>query len=1726
MACSIKEQEDIRKQAASEYKRLAKMQEQGYTEDLENDVYDIDQTMSNLKAIVNRKPENIQFDEADTESHTVETNLLKAMLQSNGNDGTLALSFNKSNKSISATPSKLVSYKDLYTLTTDKGVYTFAKGEIQSKHVNGKYVTVPAMELTKYTLVKALLVGALKQMESEGKPVKSMLDSISKPDEPIEYVASKTRAEMQKEDAAEAARILSSTNAELQKEIEEAKGTWGHVFVTNREGLLEKKEKNKKLVTKMKQSRLDLFMKIPEIAQIVKNENIKSYYEYINKVIDSILPTKVRYDDLVTFSETTIEQLMGDEPVRAAAGLKLKDRNSVIISSGKVSDIDVDTFTEAWYLKDTEEGRRIARIKDEDLKYDTLVNSKGFKVFKDKNQAEVASRLMNAIKNVNGAHALTHEMIHVGSDAFMKANPEHPATIKVMALYKEALDNKEYIKEVTGEDYWATSIDEFIAEALSNPVLIEQFNNMPTKYGESRLARLFDTLVDTLLGMLGFTKNDSVYQHVMDGFAAMLEAQSEQKNDNTVLGSKTKDADDKIEWDKFKRIEKGLHGNIGKMQELLEELHKIGGEKENVGHLNYLKELIDKMNPKFMKKIGTYIDETAAATGGIIEVSKTGERAKMGIWVSKVGKLAGNQQSEAEVYAHEVIHSYVVFALESARNGNIQAAKLLKELEYTMKVARENMRWQDFLPAKEDSIDAKLEETNAKEMYEYIFDSAHAEDEFMAHVLTNPIVMAKAKEIMLKETSNKNLWQSVKDMFGTLLDLLAGNYSFANRKSNVYDMTMDLTFRLAEYNSNALREVKAKANLIDRATDMFNEFDEGLGEKFQAFTDKHMPKGVIGPRPEGKAAQIKWYADAISRMVVHPVYRKQASKWARSFGMPPEGSIQTIMRDFTEQDKLSKAVDWIALQADRIDGAKMSIFAAVGESVIGGFKKKLDKADRKALTRVVIDTDLASVYGKYKNSEVRAMLTNDDELNRVVSRAKHRLKEMDPKWYNWYTFQAEGLGRYLATGEAHIAQNFSALNIARGLLTAEYRKPSKELVQLIDELATLNALKYSSKADKAAVAELMRTDWRGVQNVVEMMRSFKTEAQKTVFKDDLTHMMKGYSKEVFDDRITMEIDLIDNKKEMEAKGFKLVKTLNKHSADTSEGKYGMYVSNMFSTNEFYRTATRITKLQSKGTGLKDIAYGTGDQYANIKHKTAKARLDKKRTEMVTDAIQGKLDVNSIEYGLAPILNGDGKVVDYRYIMDKESKEDFLGQSTDVAEIMGRTRGHLLDKYESAKHNEKLLSLLKQDAFDNYVPGSETGRNDVLYTLISPDSTDEKIRDLWEILPKSFKEEAFNNEYKGLPVRRDLMNNYFGYRHLSITDFPGIKQFTPAVVKSLIKVAETMWIEFIKIVKVDVLIKMPFVMVGNIISNAMYAVMTGTSPKDIVAMYLNSTRDVRAYLSKHRELVKLKLAKETGNKQKLDIGKIPMLERELKNNPIHELYELGVYQAIVEDVSSQELNSTNKLKQLYKDKTEKVPQLIKDGMNWLYLTEETQYYKVMTEVLQMSDLVARDIENRKLKLVQEKQSQGKMKLPRWFLEKHPGQETRVLKGKQLDEFNEASKEMRLDTVLNAFINYNKPSGSIEEYMNKVGLLMFTKYAKRVQRRIALTGTKYPLKSLMVLLGQSFILDVETIQDQSVFTRSWYNMGLSADDWVPGKPLWEYVQGIATPALFEGSTYKLL
>ena len=51
-----------------------------------------------------------------------------------------------------------------------------------------------------------------------------------------------------------------------------------------------------------------------------------------------------------------------------------------------------------------------------------------------------------------------------------------------------------------------------------------------------------------------------------------------------------------------------------------------------------------------------------------------------------------------------------------------------------------------------------------------------------------------------------------------------------------------------------------------------------------------------------------------------------------------------------------------------------------------------------------------------------------------------------------------------------------------------------------------------------------------------------------------------------------------------------------------------------------------------------------------------------------------------------------------------------------------------------------------------------------------------------------------------------------------------------------------------------------------------------------------------------------------------------------------------------------------------------------------------------------------------------------------------------------EFAKFEKQLTID-IWNMFINYDKPQSSIEQYANDIGLIMFTKFLKRIQFIIA-------------------------------------------------------------------------
>jgi len=958
-----------------------------------------------------------------------------------------------------------------------------------------------------------------------------------------------------------------------------------------------------------------------------------------------------------------------------------------------------------------------------------------------------------------------------------------------------------------------------------------------------------------------------------------------------------------------------------------------------------------------------------------------------------------------------------------------------------------------------------------------------------------------------------------------------GDFTREAKGKTAYDAMYAAVYTLGEVNNKAINNAMAKSGIAQSIWNGLQKYDTAAAEFLETFWKNNMQSYGMGKPPLEKMARSIWMAKATYKIVTNKDYRKAMEMIMSGFGLDPRGDIQTILRDFFEGDELTNAVDMLALKADRIDTAKNIVVNTVVKSLHKGFKKTLSKEQEEAITTAVLDTDL-SVLNKLGRKEMSKLMRSDEHLATRISRVKHRLRNADATHGDWNVNQAVGLGYYMVTGKTGLAQNLNAINIGRGInSTVGMRKPSYKAVALIDELATLIALQNTNKDAKKIVGELFTKEGTGIQNVLNTHEAFKKESAKTVFESSKTNMIKGYTREIFDGQVTMEVGKVSDEAIMKDNGFKKMYDIDSKGINGSE-KMAIYVADSFETAEIYRTATRLTAIKSKGTSVKTGIYRNEDVSDGVRKVLLKKVMDDYSDKAADTAFameNGTWKHAETQGNVMPVLDEAGFVIDYRFVMPKTTKKELLGQQTMMSEVLGKSFSSIVDKTQSYEQNQDVLDYIVDDMKENYQEESKYGKNLKEYIILSKDSTDPEVQDLYSRLPKIFKDQMKKGP---LAVRADLFHSYFGYRHLSITDNKYVKMLTPAVMRKAMRVFEKMWMEMIKITKVDLLVKMPVVIMGNLVSNFMYGVMTSTDPITLMKMYLDTTRDVNNYFKAVNKLEELKLAKASGNVSKKDLSEIPVLEKQIKESDIHELAETGIYQSIVEDVDTRELESTNKLIKKLDANTEFLPQAVKGVLNTLYLTRETKYYKAMNEVLTKSDLIARAIENKKLKVAQNKQASGEIPLPMWYVMRNVDKiegvkykkTTKKLVGKEKEEFMRMADTRRHTTVLNAFVNYNKPSGAKEEYLNRIGLIMFTKYAKRIQKVIGGTAAKHPLNVLAVLLGEELVgVDVDTIYDQSVLDKSWYNLGLGQGDYIPGMDLFDHVLTVVNPPLIELITH---
>ena len=1176
----------------------------------------------------------------------------------------------------------------------------------------------------------------------------------------------------------------------------------------------------------------------------------------------------------------------------------------------------------------------------------------------------------------------------------------------------------------------------------------------------------------------------------------------EREKDISGLGSENGYRSESIRED-FEKQNLDLVNNPENMIGFMKELYDIDDVKISDEHKSRLEKVVGMIagaGKNFIPDTFVYLNKQASKNGGFIEFSGS----KKGIYVGVGGNgLNRTEMSAAEAYVHELIHA----ATEYAKNNNkSEVAMTILRLQYLRADAMKALKWEDFLPDNQQ-YNSSEEIESAKKTYKYLTDKEVGLSEFIAMGMTNEKMIKKLEEIKVyrdKDVASKGFFGSLYDMVDKLLRFVMSTSRHERPDIKSDELLIKLTMELAKANNKAM--IAKKAGIASKVGDGILFLNDSISKFLKGFQTV-IPNNVKpADYSSSKWEKTKWLSKNLFFLLSDEKARPHLENFmSEAMGRRPEGFTQTFIRDLREKDGFQRIIESLGLESGSIDRTREHEVQIVGSIILNAFDKHPTKEEQEAMTLALLDTDISTVYEKYGIDKIKNLLSDNEALMNEISDVRARVYEsaIDKKTANYYVSQASGLGFYMATHKGNIAQLLNARNIANKLNTEKPISADESIVKLIDELATLEALSYTSGSQIDIVLKLIEKEEVGVRNFVALHKSFKDRARKELFEskdkdgniiEGYFNEIKGYTKEIFDADVTVEVSPLRDRAEMEKEGFTYVETLKKHKNDGSKETMALFINDDKLTQSYNRTALRLTDMGRKGTTLLDVRY-KGDEALSKKLAQADVRkMNHDSSVLIEQMMNNPIFEKGEEDGMMiPIYNKNGVGINYRYMMSKKKKRELLNQDIRAAHVMGRMEASIKDKIDTKKFNDKVIDVLVADAAKNNFMSLQYGQwNNKEYYFIGPKATNSDAQEAWRVMPtavkerikfeieKSIRAEAkkkglklrrnkkgelvvestdekleaqpkwLTDKYKGLPFRADVMYGLFGFRDASIADMKLLSGFN-STIKHWIRLIELLWKEIVRVSKVNIIIKTPQVLIGNVVSNIALCVQLGINPIDAFKLQLDGVRSLRKYLNDETELEKLKLARDSGNVTGVNTKRINELENNLNDNPARDLFMSGLYQSIVEDASIGDLKASSKLTRKVDEKLENFPEFVKNGVDMLFVTERTKLFKMITFATQASDFAAR------YALIEGLKSQG------------------------------VNKTEATNTAKDAFIIYSNPDSKLFQYMNDMGLVMFTKYFMRIQRVISKGALDHPISFLLALIGQASIMDIDDVTDQSMFSK---------------------------------------
>lgn len=1063
---------------------------------------------------------------------------------------------------------------------------------------------------------------------------------------------------------------------------------------------------------------------------------------------------------------------------------------------------------------------------------------------------------------------------------------------------------------------------------------------------------------------------------------------------------------------------------------------------------------------------------------------------------SQVGKpKTAVNQSVQEIYTHEMLHAVLKAGIEGG--DSLAQAEVYRLFNHVKKVTEKQAKAKGSNPEdiflQKDAggkvvfiLDEKSERAAAKEMYDYIFNNRDIQTlsngkkvnntfhEFVVYGLSNPSFIEHLKS--LEDSFERRTKTKKRDsVFMVLIDWFTDYIENAFHKlegargNNAYEVLFNLSATLSGINerkTHKFRQLNVVNNLMNQYNTKFKDVLANAGQKAATYA-----KATSKDR-NTRAGRLLQGLINIPKIAMNETMQEEVRKLVRKWKVKEDSFLGSIWNDL--RGNTEKFAKWYELHGKSkhvIDQMRKQIADTIQKQLNTGteknpggeFKTELDEIDKASITSGMLDTDIVSIFEDYTPTHLAEILESKTKLSAEIRAVETKIDKLPNAYY--YKSRAEGLGHYMVFNtNKYVNQPLDAYKIANMWGTnIEPIGDVKKAEQLIDKLATLQALKYTTVDTKNKVASIIKREFaedkdnNGIVFTMALAKNFKEQAQDKLFRGNKALMVKGYTKEMYDNSTFLQPAPLADREAMESRGFSFVRNLPKDNLDLVTNKgirkdldevqpMALYVSTDGMVTPYMKQTVSITDKKSMGTSIKQI-YRNSELGGKFWINRKIAGMKKINERAISQEVSGKAyftDSNA-RYTL-PIFNEKGKIVDYRYTMSKHTKVSMLNREQNFDVILGSMYGSLQDKVESRNINTEVVDNLIGDFKNDY------DKDPKAFVAVSPES--KKYAEIYAVLPDEMKYDAKTKFAKaGSPkgtiyVKRAVADLVFGYRKFTIAK---VKFFEDkAKLQHLIKKIENNWQWIASVAKGNIIMRTPDVFLDNAISNFISAMYRGMSPAYAIKEKSKIIANIVRYRKAQEKYNMLVNRREAG--LSTDAAEIARLHTTMQNNMVHTYMEKGVYQAIVEDLSAETTKPTSTQgKAVARVAKERLNKRARKIAEEAYMVPGTATYEATVEGTRIDDAAS------------------KILLTEW-----------LMKSKKLP-FSEA-----FNLGSEAYINYDGPLAKGLQYLDDIMFFPFSKYFLRIQRVILRTLVDHPIHSAIGMLLQSMLGDIADPIDSSIVT----------------------------------------